>query len=136
MTILKRLLLIGVGGALYAAIETVARGYTHWTMFVLGGVCFWLVGGINEITPKDWAITTQALVGAFLITFAELVAGVVLNIGLGWNVWDYSDMPYNLWGQICVENSFYWLLLSVVAIVLDDWLRAVWFDEPKPKYHL
>lgn len=127
---------MGIGGVLYAVIEMAARGYTHWTMFILGGVCFFLVGLLNEVLPWKWAITTQALAGAILITVAEFISGCVLNLWLGWNVWDYSEKPYNLLGQICAENCFYWLLLSVVAIVLDDWLRAVFFDEKPPKYHL
>ena len=136
MTTIKRFLLMGIGGVLYAVIEMAARGYTHWTMFILGGVCFYLVGLLNEVLPWKWAITTQALTGAILITVAEFISGCVLNLWLCWDVWDYSEKPYNLLGQICAENCFYWLLLSAVAIVLDDWLRAVFFDEAPPKYHL
>ena len=135
-TALKQFALSGIGGALYCIIETAARGYTHWTMFILGGVCFFIVGLLNEVLPWDWAITTQALAGAAVITLAEFVSGCVLNLWLNMNIWDYSEKPYNLLGQICLENCVYWLLLSAVAIVLDDWLRCALFDEEQPRYHL
>lgn len=30
--------------------------------------------------------------------------------------WDYSDKPFNLHGRICLENSFYWGVLSILAL--------------------
>ena len=36
------------GGAAYALLETVWRGHTHWTMFVLGGFLFLILGELNE----------------------------------------------------------------------------------------
>ncbi len=117
-------------------IELLARGYSHWTMFVVGGLCFFLLGAINEFIPWRWSITTQALLGALIITACELIAGCVLNIWLGFNVWDYTGKPYNFMGQICAENCLYWVLLSPVGIVLDDWVRHIFFKEEKPHYSL
>lgn len=133
---LKILFLLITGGVLYSCIELAARGYTHWTMFFLGGVCFVLLGLLNEFIPWEWAITTQALVGAVMITIAEFLSGCVLNLWLGWDVWSYSEKPYNLLGQICAENCFYWFLLSFVGIILDDFLRYWLFKEEKPYYRL
>lgn len=36
----KLIFLFVVGGLLYAVIEILWRGYTHWTMAILGGMCF------------------------------------------------------------------------------------------------
>lgn len=69
-----------------------------------------------------------------MVTVAEFVAGLILNVWLGLGIWDYSDMPGNILGQICPQFSFAWLGLSLVAIVLDDWLRYWLFREDKPHY--
>ena len=47
----KYLFLFGSGGLLYILIELIWRGYSHWTMFALGGICFVFLGLINEILP-------------------------------------------------------------------------------------
>ena len=50
----KALALMGIGGAIYAVIELIWRGHTHWTMALLGGLLFVLIGAINEYIP--WRI--------------------------------------------------------------------------------
>ena len=134
--ICKVIMLFLLGGHIYACIETFARGYTHWTMFILGGICFLIIGLLNEAIPCKLSITTQALIGAVVITALEFVSGCILNLWLDLNVWSYSEKPYNLLGQICGENCFYWLILSFVGIVIDDFVRVVLFGEDMPKYHL
>ena len=136
MTIIKHSILALCGAFLYGLIEIAVRGYTHWTMLILGGFCFLVLGWLNEYIPWEWAITTQALAGSAAITIAELLTGIVVNLQLAWDIWDYSDKPYNYLGQICAENTFYWFLLSFVGIILDDYLRYRFFDEEKPHYRL
>lgn len=132
----KYMLLWLTGGAIYGLIEVTARGYTHWTMAILGGTCFVLIGLLNEAIPWEMPILVQMLIGCILITTLEFVTGCVVNLRLGWNIWDYSDEWLNLMGQICPKYSFFWFCLSAVAILLDDYLRWQWFDEDKPKYKI
>lgn len=134
--ICKALVLLAIGGAVYAGIELLWRGHTHWTMAVLGGALFLLLGQMNEGVAWDTPLPIQAAMGAVLVTAAELCAGVVLNLWLGLWIWDYTDMPLNLWGQICPAYSLLWVALSTVAVVLDDWLRHLLFGEERPHYHL
>lgn len=137
MTMLKKWAVLAlVGGIIYGLIECLSRGYTHWTMVVLGGICFVAVGLLNEVIPWEMPLVAQMLCGCIIITTLEFVTGYIVNIRLGWAVWDYSDRWGNLLGQICPLYSFYWFLLSAVAIVLDDYLRYKWFGEQKPKYRL
>lgn len=42
--ILKYLFLGTVGGAIYFLLEIFWRGYSHFSMFLLGGVCFVALG--------------------------------------------------------------------------------------------
>lgn len=131
--LVKYLILLVVGGAAYYGIEIVARGFSHWTMFFVGGICFVLVGIINEVTPKI-PLLQQMILSAAIITAIEFVSGCILNIWLGLNIWDYSDEVGNVLGQICPSHTLYWFLLSLVGIVLDDYIRHYFFGEEKPSY--
>ena len=123
-----------VGATVYVIIEKLYRGYSHWTMFLLGGICFIALGLINEVIPWDMPLLLQMLVGGAIITVLEFITGCVVNIWLGWNVWDYSELPYNLWGQISLFSSIGWVGLSLVGIMLDDFIRWKFFSEDKPHY--
>lgn len=134
--IIKEPILFCVGGMAYNVVEVLYRGYTHWTMFVVGGLCFILIGLINEIFSWETALWKQMLIGGTVITVVEFVSGCVVNLLLGWNVWDYSQLPLNVLGQICVPFYFVWILLSLVGIVLDDMIRWKCFGEDKPRYKI
>lgn len=130
----KAVILFLIGAAAYALIEVAFRGYTHWTMAVLGGILFLLLGGINEWIPWEMPLVLQCVIGAVIVTVAEFLAGLILNVWLGLGIWDYSDVPGNILGQICPQFIFAWLGLSLVAIILDDWLRYWLFGEARPHY--
>ena len=103
--------LFAMGGGTYGLIEVLWRGYTHWSMALLGGVLFLLIGAGNRLLPEGTPLLIRGLAGAGVITAAEFAAGCILNLGLGLAVWDYSDMPFQLLGQICLTASFgqFWL---------------------------
>lgn len=113
-----------IGGKLYTLIEILWRGFTHWTMFILGGGCFVIMGLLNEyrFSWKD-SLLKQSVISAVIITIFEFITGCIVNLWLGWAVWDYSNMPFNLLGQICLYYFLLWIPLSAVGIVLDDWIR-------------
>ena len=132
----KHLILGTIGGLIYVLLELIWRGYSHWTMFLLGGTCFVLLGLINEILDWDTPLTLQMLIGCTVITVLEFITGCVVNLWLGWNVWDYSDLKFNILGQISLYSSIGWYFISLVGITLDDWLRYRLFGEEKPRYKL
>lgn len=132
----KHLVLAATGGVLYVILELVWRGRSHWTMFMLGGLCFVVLGLINEVLPWDMPLWQQALVGAVIVTVLEFLIGCVVNLWLGWSVWDYSGLPGNILGQICPQYCLLWLPVSLAGIVLDDWLRYWWWGEEWPRYRL
>lgn len=131
--LIKHLILLLTGGALYYCIELMARGFSHWTMLFVGGICFILIGIINEIMPKI-PLVWQMILSAVIITAVEFVSGCILNIWLGLDIWDYSDETFNLIGQISLKHSIYWFFLSSIGIIVDDYIRYFLFGEEKPKY--
>ena len=108
----KYIMLFMIGAVGYGLMETLFRGFTHWTMLVTGGFVFiilYYVNSKNENAP----LWQKAFVGAFIITMIELAVGSVVNLWLDWNVWDYSGYSYNFLGQICLAFTALWFLLCI-----------------------
>ena len=133
---LKLFILFLIGGLTYCGIEVAWRGYTHWTMAVVGGICFVVIGGLNNYLPWEMAIWKQGIIGALFVTAMEFIVGIPLNLFLGLHIWDYSNLPFNLLGQICLPFTIVWFFLSLLCIFIDDWLRYLLFKEEKPKYSM
>ena len=129
----KYVFLAWFGGSCYVTLEVLWRGYSHWTMFLLGAFLFVVIDLLNEVWP-NWKLLPQAVVGAGIVTLAELVVGCIVNLWLKWDVWDYSNVPCNLLGQICPQFSFLWVFMSVLAIIVADVIRWKFFGEEKPRY--
>lgn len=125
-----------IGGLIYLLTELLWRGRSHWTMFIVGGFCFIVTGAINEVLSWETSLIIQCVIGAVGITITEFISGIILNIWLKWNIWDYSNMPGNILGQICPQYFLLWILISGVAIVLDDYIRYKFFGEDKPRYKI
>ena len=102
-----------LGAVIYGLIEVVSRGYTHWTMALTGGAVMALMNLINR--SGRLSLFVRCLLGAVVITSLEFAVGMVVNVALGWNVWDYSDKAFNLYGQICPLFSLGWFFLSIPA---------------------
>lgn len=132
----KELILGIIGGFIYVCLELLWRGRSHWTMFVLGAVCFVILGCINELLTWSMPIWKQAAIGTAIITVLEFATGCVVNLWLGWNVWDYSNTFMNLLGQICLPYIILWIPVAIFGIVLDDYLRYWLFNEEKPHYKI
>ena len=131
---LKHIFLFVTGGLLYNIVELAYRGWTHWTMFFLGGICFICLGLINEIIFWEMPLWQQVFIGACIITGLEFITGCIVNRWLGWGVWDYSEMLGNILGQICPQYFILWIPVSLAGIVLDDWIRYWRYDEERPHY--
>ena len=99
-------------------------------------ICFICLGLINEILSWETPLALQMLIGSTIITILEFITGCIVNIWLGWNVWDYSNLPLNLLGQICLPFSILWYFISAIGIVIDDYIRYIYFDEERPRYKL
>ena len=133
----KKYFILGIiGGAIYVLLEMLWRGFSHWTMFLLGAVCFILIGLVNEVFEWDTPLLLQMLCSCAIITTLEFITGCIVNLWLGWDVWDYSQYKFNILGQISLCSSVGWYFLSFVGIVLDDYIRYWFFGEEKPRYKI
>lgn len=135
-SILKYFILGWFGGSTYCSLEVIFRGRSHWSMVVLAFILFLLIGSLNNLFPWEMSLAKQGIIGACMVTVLEFITGCIVNIWLGWNVWDYSNMPLNILGQVCLPFSLLWILLSIVCIIVDDYLRYLMFNEQMPHYYL
>ncbi len=110
-------LLFSFGALGYGLIEILWRGHTHPSMLTAGGICFVFFGKIGQ-KLKNASLFLRAIIGSGFITFIELVFGIIFNIMLKKDVWDYSKLPLNFKGQICLLYSFFWGILSIAFIPL------------------
>ena len=111
------------GAAGYGLLELLWRGWTHWTMLVVGGLCLLVMYGLaNDTKFPYWQVW---VLSAVFITTAEFVSGSIVNIALAWRVWDYTAVPGNLLGQICPQYCLLWLGLSVPGVWLCRELRRL-----------
>ena len=114
---LRELGLLTAGGAAYYSLEVLCRGHSHWSMALCGGICLLSIFHLNKRLIKR-RIFLRALAGAGVITAVELICGCIVNLVCRWDVWDYSHLPMNLWGQICLPFTALWfgLCLPICSI--------------------
>lgn len=115
-------LMFSCGALIYSLCEILYRGYTHFTMVILGGICGVAIHKINK-SVTDAPILTKALLCSFAITALEFFAGIVLNLILGMKVWDYSGMPFHILGQICPVFSIIWFIISIPSLFLSSFIN-------------
>ena len=133
---MKTLFLFYFGGATYCTIEVFVREWSHWSMFLLGGLVFVLVGSMNQLWGWDTGLIKQIAAGVAVTLAGEFVTGCIVNLWLGWNIWDYSNFPGNILGQICPQFALLWIPLVLIAIVVDDVIRWKFYGEEKPRYYI
>lgn len=112
MRIWRKSVLFYLGGMVYTAMELVWRGWSHGAMFLLGGLCFLLIGKLREL-PTPLPPLLRGTVGAGIVTMLELGCGLLIN--RSYQVWDYRHLPFNFCGQICLPFTLLWIPVSLLA---------------------
>lgn len=115
----KQAVLFYLGGCAYMGLELLWRGRSHGSMFIAGGACFLLIGHLNHVRPR-LLLPLRAVTGAGIVTMVELAVGLVAN--RSYEVWDYRDQAGNFLGQICPLFSLLWVPVSLLALLLHEWL--------------
>lgn len=110
---LECLCLFGLGGAGYCGVELAWRGFTHWTMFLAGGLALCLLAALDARLP----LPAAALLGTLGVTGIELAAGLFCRGVLHAAVWDYSALRGNLAGLVCPRFCALWLALCAWVLL-------------------
>lgn len=130
------------GGALYFFAEVAWKTLRDhpetisWTMLLVAIILCIPLERFGAELPWDMPLTLQAIICGAAITATELVAGLILNVWLGLGVWDYSNLPLNLWGQICPQFAVLWVIVSFFGIVIFDFLRYGVEGGERPHYNI
>lgn len=136
MKINKSILLFLVGYCTYISIEVTYRNISYPIMGICGGLAILLLDKINDNISWNIDLCLQGLCGSALITFFELIIGeIALHTSLLPIMWDYSNVPLNFDGVICLPFSIAWFFLSILAIFLADAINYYVLDEPQVPYY-
>ena len=118
-----------IGAFCYGLCELFARGRTHITMGLLGGVAMLFIHSLGDRRRRGMLIITAVAAGALFITALEYIAGLILNVSLGLAIWDYSTLSFNYRGQICLEYSLKWALITLAGMFFDELIRVQLFKD-------
>lgn len=121
-----------IGALSYGLMEIFVRGFSHISMGLLGGLTFTLVALLNNARRYGLSTLSQLLITTAFITLSELVTGVIINLNMHLCIWDYSEMPLNYKGQICLPFVVLWFFMSYFALVVEELLRWKFFRIEKP----
>jgi len=77
----------------------------------------------------------KAVLCSLGVTVVELIFGVIFNIILGMNVWDYSNAPFNFLGQICPGYTLLWCGLSFLFLPLARRINEAFANTKKNKIY-
>ena len=138
-------------GSLYLNIEIIVRAYNKslvgwngiikysfagWTslwMFPIAGFLACIIGNLNNNKKIiNLKLYQQVIISGIIVTICEFILGIILNIICKFNIWNYSNDKFNILGQICLQNTIYWFLLSIFVIWLDDVITYHIYDINKP----
>ena len=131
----EQLTVFATGAAGYPVIELIWRQSTHWSMALAGGTCLLLLYNLYGKFTK-LSLGMKCVLGSGVITAVEFVSGCVLNLWLGLEIWDYSALPFNILGQVCLLYVGLWYFLALPVIVVDDYLRWRLCGGAWPRYRI
>lgn len=97
----------------YPLLEIAYRGYSHWTMSLVGGLCLAALFCYQSAFER-LPFFQKAFLGTLTIVTLELTVGVIVNLWLNWAIWDYTPLRYHYLGQISLRFSLIWYILCNV----------------------
>lgn len=129
--------LFALGFCVYITSEVLFRGYSFPVMGLCGGLALVLLNMINDKISWDLDLLIQGAIGSGIITLMELVIGGICKLFDFVQMWDYSNMPLNFKGIVCLPFSFVWMIMSILGIFIADAITYYMYEElPVPYYRI
>lgn len=139
--VVTSILLSFFGGTLYYFLEIIWKSFgghperISWIMLPVAILLSFVLERCGYYPEWEIPLLIQCLFSTCMITITEYITGYIFNIKLGMGIWDYTDLPLNLDGQICLPYCIVWFILSFIFIPVFDWIRYILYDcEDKPHY--
>jgi hypothetical protein len=117
-------------------------GWSSLWMLPIYGFIGTMLGLMNEKDEASWLrkigkqrLIWQCLIGWIFILVMELTTGCVLNLQFHLAIWNYDKTwpeGWNILGQVCAQNAFFFFWLTPIAFWIDDMIRHVAYREEKP----
>ena len=92
------------------------------------------IAAVLLIILKDLVPFWLFLIGCFIVpSFVEYLTAYLLFHSFHLKYWDYSKLPYNLSGYVCLRFSIYWVFLSLALVYVVHpfislfYTQIVWF---------
>lgn len=135
--IIKNIILFILFGCFYVTIEVFFRGYSYPLMFCVAGIASVLIDKLNNILSWDMSLPLQVLIGTVIILALELSSGLFALHVLGVRMWDYRNMPWNMFeGLLCPQFGLIWMVLTLGIIILADAINYYWLHDPDRPYYV
>ena len=125
-----------LGGIIYYSCEILFRGFSHWSMFLLGGFCMLFFTQQGIWTQWNAPLWKQTMWCVIFVSGGEFITGIIVNKIFHWNVWDYSDQPLQLMGQVCLPFTILFSGLCVIGILLSGFVLHFLYQEHMPRFHI
>lgn len=134
---MKYLLLFTFSGYIYVCLELIFRGYSDITMMFASSICAIPMIILNNKFTYEIDFLLQLFLCSIFATLVEFIFGMLFN--RDYSIWDYRNMPLNLYGQICLPFSLLWMIIAACVIPLMDWIDCYIFGykpNKKPYYKI
>ena len=117
------------GEVAFAAVKEkrfVNRGFLNGPLCPIYGVGVAVIVGLGSMAGDN--VLVLFAISAIVTSLIELVTGYVLEKLFRTRWWDYSDMPLNIGGYICLPFSLLWGIACVVIIKVIHPLISAFVD--------
>lgn len=132
----KKLVLFLIGYCAYITIEVTYRGESYPLMGIVGGICVLLIDKLNDEISWEMDLIFQCIIFSLIVTSFELIIGeIAKQTFLLPIMWDYSNLPLNFDGVICLPFSIIWIVMGAIAIFTADAINYYVFEDTEVPYY-
>ena len=111
-------------------------GYRRMDLLFAGNHLPWIFTLVHVCTGRNLYddFLRQVLRCSIFVTAMEFITGIIVNKWFALHVWDYSCMPFQLFGQICLPFVILFACLCAVGIYLSANILHLLYGEDKPQF--